>query len=320
MNLKEITIEVTQQCPNRCIYCSSFSDIEKTDSLDLETIYKVVDDAKSLGAKSVSLSGGEPFLHKDIVEIVDYLYAKGLRVRIYSSGIYFQNGQYTSIPVSLLEAVKGKIATLILNYETIDAGLYATIMGTEADNLALLNETVKNAIAIGIPVEAHLVPMHCNFSKMPEVLEKLYSMDVQNVSFLRLVLQGRALENRDLVELNEEEQKDLNQILTKCASTYKDKLRIGLPFSAKRACCGTGSVKLTVRYDGYVFPCEAFKDGMMVIEEGIVPDNVREKCLRTIYETSSYLNTVRKGLNNYTLSEDDEHCYGQFCRMICRAQ
>lgn len=72
MNLNEITIEVTQQCPNRCIYCSSLSDLEKTERLDLETICKVVDDAKELGAKSVSLSGGEPFLREDIVEIVKY--------------------------------------------------------------------------------------------------------------------------------------------------------------------------------------------------------------------------------------------------------
>ena len=73
MTLHEITIEVTQRCPNRCIYCSSLSDATKTQYLDYETICRVVDDAKSLGAKSVSLSGGEPFLHSDIVKIAEYI-------------------------------------------------------------------------------------------------------------------------------------------------------------------------------------------------------------------------------------------------------
>ena len=45
MSLNEITIEVTQQCPNRCIYCSSLSDMEKTESLGYATILQVVDDA-----------------------------------------------------------------------------------------------------------------------------------------------------------------------------------------------------------------------------------------------------------------------------------
>lgn len=316
MSLNEITIEVTQQCANRCIYCSSLSDIEKTEALDLETIHKVVDDAKALGAKSVSLSGGEPFLREDIAKIVDYIFAKDLQVRVYSSGVYYLNGKYSSIPVSLLEAVKDKIEALIFNYETIDAVLYATIMGTEAANLALLDETIKQAIALGIPVEAHLVPMHCNYHQIPDVLSKLYNMGVKNVSFLRLVPQGRAMENRDQVELNDEEQKEMNQILTKSAETYQDKIRLGLPFSAKRAVCGTGTVKLTVRYDGYVFPCEAFKNGMMEIGEGVSPNNVKEKNLNEIFTHSAYLQAVRSGLGDYTKCEGEEHCYGQYCRRI----
>ena len=314
MSLNEITIEVTQQCPNRCIYCSSLSDMEKTERLDYATIIQVVDDAVALGAKSVSLSGGEPFLREDIAEIVDYIQGKGLKVRLYSSGIYSDGNQYSSIPTKLLEAVKGKLDALIFNYEAIDAELYATIMGTEAANLALLDETINRAIALEIPVEAHLVPMHCNYRQIPDVLRKLYTMGVSNVSFLRLVPQGRVLENKDLVELSAEEQEELKQILAKCQGTYQGKIRLGLPFSAKRAACGTGSVKVIVRYDGYVFPCEAFKDGMMEINKGVKPENIKEKRLKDIYEESGYLKIVREGLLAYTGCEVNEYCYGQFIR------
>lgn len=314
MNLNEITIEVTQQCPNRCIYCSSLSDMEKTERLDCATITQVVDDAAALGAKTVSLSGGEPFLREDIAEIVDYIQGKGLKVRLYSSGIYSEDDSFSSIAATLLEAVKGKLDALIFNYEAIDAELYATIMGTEADNLALLDETIHRAIALGIPVEAHLVPMHCNFRQTPDVLSKLYSMGVSNVSFLRLVPQGRVLENKELVELSAEEQEELKLILAKCLETYQGKIRLGLPFSAKRAACGTGSVKLTVRYDGNVFPCEAFKDGMMEIKDSVKPENVKEKRLKDIYENSAYLQCVRNGLKAYAGCEGNEYCYGQFIR------
>lgn len=314
MSLNEITIEVTQQCPNRCIYCSSLSDMEKTERLDCATIFQVVDDAVALGAKTVSLSGGEPFLREDIAEIVEYILDKGLKVRLYSSGIYSDGNQYSSIPTKLLEAVKDKVDALIFNYEAIDAELYATIMGTVAANLALLDETIHRAIALGISVEAHLVPMHCNFRQIPDVLNKLYSMGVSNVSFLRLVPQGRVLENKELVKLSEEKQKELKQILAKCQETYQGKIRLGLPFSAKRAACGTGSIKLTVRYDGYVFPCEAFKDGMMEIDKGVKPENVKEKRLKDIYVVSGYLKIVREGLQAYSGCEWNEYCYGQFVR------
>lgn len=314
MSLNEITIELTQQCPNRCIYCSSLSDMEKTECLDYAAIIRVVDDAVTLGAKTVSLSGGEPFLRGDITEIVEYINGKGLKVRLYSSGIYSDGNSYSSIPTTLLEVVKDKLDALIFNYEAVDAELYAIIMGTEAANLAMLDETIHRAIALGIPVEAHLVPMHCNFRQIPDVLSKLYSMGVSNVSFLRLVPQGRVLENKELVEMRVEEQEELKKIMAKCQETYQGKIRLGLPFSAKRAACGTGSIKLTVRYDGYVFPCEAFKDGMMEINEGVMPENVKEKRLKNIYEESGYLKVVREGLEAYSGCEGNEYCYGQFIR------
>ena len=203
---------------------------------------------------------------------------------------------------------------LIFNYEAVDAELYAIIMGTEAANLAMLDETIHRAIALGIPVEAHLVPMHCNFRQIPDVLSKLYSMGVSNVSFLRLVPQGRVLENKELVEMSVEEQEELKKIMAKCQETYQGKIRLGLPFSAKRAACGTGSIKLTVRYDGYVFPCEAFKDGMMEINKGVRPENVQENRLKNIYEESGYLKVVREGLEAYSGCEGNEYCYGQFIR------
>lgn len=313
MSLNEITIEVTQQCPNRCIYCSSLSDIGKTECLDYATIIRVVDDAVALGAKTVSLSGGEPFLREDIVEIVEYIQYKDLKARLYSSGIYNDGGGYTSIPAKLLEAVKDKIDALIFNYEAVDAELYATIMGTEATNLALLDETIHRVIALGISVEAHLVPMHCNFRQIPDVLSKLYSMGVKNVSLLRLVPQGRVMENKELVLLSSEEQEELKQILAKCQEMYEGKIRLGLPFTATRATCGTGTVKLTVRYDGYIFPCEAFKEGMMSFR-GHKPLNVRECRLSEIYEFSEYLNAIRCSLSRYNGGNVYEPCFGQFCR------
>lgn len=318
MSLNEITIEVTQRCPNRCIYCSSLSDITKSEQLDIDTIRAVVDDAVALGTKSVSLSGGEPFLRPDLPEIVGYIHSQGLKIRIYSSSIFYDvdTETYGPLPESILDIIKTKVERLIFNYEAIDASLYAKIMNAPASHLAMLDRSIELAIEKGIVVEAHLVPMHCNFRQIPDVLEKLYAMGVVNVSLLRLVPQGRVLDNRELVLLNETEENELKSILAVCRERYSGKIRLGLPFSSRSAACGTGTVKLTVRYDGVVFPCEAFKDGLMELEPGVVPENVREKRLKDIYECSAYLRNVREGLQAYSACDGSEHCYGQYCRMI----
>ena len=67
MKLKEITIEITQQCPNYCIHCSSMSSLSKNHMMPLEKVKELIDDVDILGCEQISFSGGEPFLHKEII-------------------------------------------------------------------------------------------------------------------------------------------------------------------------------------------------------------------------------------------------------------
>ena len=70
-----------------------------------------------------------------------------------------------------------------------------------------------------------------------------------------------------------------------------------------------------VRYDGHVFPCGAFKDGMMNFMN-CQPDNVKEKRLSEIYESSGYIAKVREELARYYEDEVTEPCFGQWCRNL----
>lgn len=313
--LFEVTIELTQRCPNECIYCSSLSSIDAAETLSYETVCHIVDDAVLLGAKQINLSGGEPFLREDITAIVDYVHAKSLSVRLYSSGIYYDEN-YQAIPEELLRSIVGKVDYLIINYETSEPDCYAYIMGTKSQNFKLVNESIKKAVGLGINVEAHIVPMKCNFRQIPETLKELYALGVSNVSLLRLVPQGRVEQYQEMIILSDDEQKELKNIALSMSKRYGDKLRLGKPFrTGTYTSCMTGSVRLVVRYDGFVFPCGAFKDGMMDFMN-CHPDNVKEKRLLDIYESSSYIIKVRKELTNYYEDEVTEPCFGQWCRNL----
>lgn len=51
MKLKEITIEITQQCPNYCIHCSSMSSLSKNHMMPLEKVKELIDDVDILGCE-----------------------------------------------------------------------------------------------------------------------------------------------------------------------------------------------------------------------------------------------------------------------------
>lgn len=312
--LSEISIEILQRCPNRCIYCSSHSNPQATHIIPFEIIKNVIDDAKSLGCKTVCLSGGEPFLHPHILNIISYIAKLQLTCYVYTSGIYMKDEVYSSLPNEYIEAIRGMVDKVIFNVEADSSTLYDKIMGTDVGGFDMMKKSINDCVSSGLVVETHVVPMQVNFKHLKSIFEMCYQLGVSKVSILRLVLQGRALENLSLVKLTGEDSWEVTKLIKALKEAYKGKVRIGLPYSDSncRIYCKAASDKINVRYDGNVYPCEVFKDDLLNAKLGCEPDNVWKDSFYNIYQNSPYLNVVRKSIEAFKKEDGDETCYGQF--------
>lgn len=312
--LSEISIEILQRCPNRCIYCSSHSNPQATHLIPFEIIKNVIDDAKSLGCKTVCLSGGEPFLHPQILNIISYIAKQQLICYVYTSGIYMKDEVYSSLPNEYIEAIRGMVDKVIFNVEADSSTLYDKIMGTDVGGFDMMKKSINDCVSSGLVVETHVVPMQVNFKHLKSIFEMCYQLGVSKVSILRLVLQGRALENLSLVKFTGEDSREVTKQIKALKEAYKGKVRIGLPYSDSncRIYCKAASDKINVRYDGNVYPCEVFKDDLLNAKLGCEPDNVWKDSFYNIYKSSPYLNVVRKSIEAFKKEEGNETCYGQF--------
>ena len=312
--LSEISIEILQRCPNRCIYCSSHSNPQATHIIPFEIIKNVIDDAKSLGCKTVCLSGGEPFLHPQILDIISYIAKQQLICYVYTSGIYMKDEVYSSLPNEYIEAIRGMVDKVIFNVEADSSALYDQIMGTDVGGFDMMKKSINDCVSSGLVVETHVVPMQVNFKHLKSIFEMCYQLGVSKVSILRLVLQGRALVNLSLVKLTGEDSREVTKLIKALKEAYKGKVRIGLPYSDSycRIYCKAASDKINVRYDGNVYPCEVFKDDLLNAKLGCEPDNVWKDSFYDIYKSSPYLNVVRRRIEAFKKEDGDETCYGQF--------
>ncbi len=82
--------EVTYRCNERCTHC--YLDVmapgaKVPGELDTEEAKRVVDQLAELGGLTITFSGGEVFLRKDIFEIATYARQKGFAVRFFTNGI-----------------------------------------------------------------------------------------------------------------------------------------------------------------------------------------------------------------------------------------
>lgn len=311
--LKEITLEITQRCPNYCIHCSSLSSLTCTHQLSFPVIKQAIDDAVELGVSVISISGGEPFIHPDIVEIVRYIHRQNVVCNIYTSGIYHNGFAYSSVPTSILQSVRGYADKLIFNIEAADPLNYETIMGVRG-GFDLLITSVMEANKMGFIVESHTVLMKANMLLIPQLFAFCEVLHISRMSFLRLVMQGRALDNYSITYLTDEEISKAKSMIMHYAQLYSGKIRMGTPLSdcTQKINCLAGSCKLDIRYDGNVYPCEAFKNNCPSTLSAHLPQNIHTERLKTIFQRSPYLKDIRRYLEHYQTIKTCEACMSQY--------
>jgi len=87
--LLSFDLEITARCNNRCRHCyinlPPEDPIAKNNELKLEELKDIIDEAVSLGALWCLVSGGEPLLREDFVDIYLYLKKKGLLVSVFTN-------------------------------------------------------------------------------------------------------------------------------------------------------------------------------------------------------------------------------------------
>ena len=86
--VKDLCFEIIETCLNNCMFCSSNSNCNKTKIIKFDDFKRVIDYFISKGGiEELSLSGGEPFLHPDLLKMVDYAKSFGIGTVIFTSGV-----------------------------------------------------------------------------------------------------------------------------------------------------------------------------------------------------------------------------------------
>ena len=89
--VKDLCFEIIEKCPNECKFCSSNSCVSKDKIISFEDFKRVIDYFMSQGGiGELSFSGGEPFLHPNLFEMVEYSKSLGIRTVIFTSGVKYK--------------------------------------------------------------------------------------------------------------------------------------------------------------------------------------------------------------------------------------
>ena len=303
--MTEVSIEITYDCPMRCIYCSSRAShpTRMGNELTCDEIAKILRDAwDKCGAEVFSISGGEPLVHPKFFEILDEANRIGYELKLYTSGAQFKQGTETVQAISTEYArrlVDYPDMTVIFDLQGVRKETVNFLMGIE-NAYDIVWSAIKSAMDVGLPIEAHFVPTKPNWLELTELIDEAKLLGIRKLSILRFVPQGRGRDNQNSLALSTEQFRAMVNILYLAKKLHPNLLRIGHPMnfcfllepSSKKeiAKCRGGYDAPLIKPDGRVDVCPAWKE----LPEQFAAGNIRKQSIDEIWYNSPLYQSFRR--------------------------
>ena len=153
MRIDYLRVSVTDRCNLRCIYCNPMADcgfIKRSEILRFEEIHRIVRLFAQCGISKVRLTGGEPLVRRNIVQLVRQLTTVGgiEELVLTTNGVFLE-------PVAA-ELKDAGLSRVNISVDSVEAENYKRITGF--DLLQKVTSSIRKAIEVGLmPVKINTV-------------------------------------------------------------------------------------------------------------------------------------------------------------------
>ncbi len=274
-------IELTNKCNERCIHCYIPHE-KKNCTLDTSLIFKVLEELHAMGTLSLTLSGGEAFVHPDIEKIL--LKARELD---FSINLLTNLTLLKDEHIELLKRVNPSLVQTSLY--SMDEGEHDHITQLKGSQVKTLR-SLEKLIEAGIPVQVSCPTMKTNFRTYKKVLEWASAHRCKaQTDFIMMARFDYSTDN--LTErLSLDEVKDLLDDMLVADVDYGEQLKyyeqtVDIEKIKDKPICGVGVDNICLAADGTYYPCSGW--------QGLPVGNAKEQTLQDVWENSPQLKMLR---------------------------
>jgi len=276
----------------------------------MERVISLINEFAEMGGKEVVFTGGEPLVYPGLLRVLESCNTARLESILYTSGTVRGRGECVRINDEELMRMRPLLNRIVFSLYSPSKRRHNQITQHENSFEITLN-AARKSIDLGIPTDIHFVPMKINYGDLPNIAELCYALGVQKLRVLRFVPHGRGKGYEDDLLPTVSDYRTFAQLVEMTKRKYPGFLDVGAAFSALISSvskgCSAAAAKIVVTADGYVAPCDGFKN----FENPSKVWNINNKPLAEIYNYSPLLRLVRMvrngnadgELNNITLEE-----------------
>jgi PqqA peptide cyclase len=273
--------ELSYQCPLHCPYCSNPVDIggEKYRAeLETEHWIRTFREARGLGVLQLALTGGEPMLRRDLVQLCAAARDAGLYSSLITAGTLFTAARAEALKSAGLDHVQ-------ISIQSPNAEENDRIAGNRSfEKKIAAARLVKE---LDFPLTINCVLHRQNLDRIQDVLDLALDLGAQRLELANTQYYGWAVANQEALLPTSEQLRRGEQAVQRFRERVGPKLDIlwvlpdfyeDLP---KPCMGGWGRTALVIAPNGDVMPCQAAST-----IPGLLFANVREHPLEWIWRES----------------------------------
>lgn len=142
-----IGLYITERCLQNCRFCFNWKVDGKQNAIDMAftDIHYILDQSRQKGHRYLTITGGEPFLHPRIIDIIDYAHDLGFMVNILTNGLL--------IDENLISKLQGKFRLRIrISLDGAAKEVHEYVRGNDTFErvLTAIGLLIKNRFHVGI--------------------------------------------------------------------------------------------------------------------------------------------------------------------------
>ncbi|MCC3653921.1 radical SAM protein [Streptomyces sp. S07_1.15] len=180
---KTLELEITGKCQLACAHCYADSGPSGGHgTMTADDWRSVLRQAVGMGVPHVQFIGGEPTLHPDFPELLDYALAQGLRVEVFSNLV--------AVRQSLWERLRHPAVSLATSYYSDTADQHGQVTGRRASHRRI-RDNIRRAVRLGIPLRVGIIDTF-NGQRVEQAHGELEALGVQRIHTDRQRGIGRA--------------------------------------------------------------------------------------------------------------------------------
>ncbi|MCK4717810.1 MAG: radical SAM protein [Thermoplasmata archaeon] len=303
-------LEITHACNLRCTFCDANAAVRGEDELTFDEIRSIVDKMRECGIHVIALTGGEPLLREDALDILKYIKESGANTVLTTNSILMTDN----------------IAKRLLEMETfVQVGLDGSSPQTNdpvrgEGSFKKTMEGIRILSGHKVPFRLSTVITKYNYEDINNITKLASDMGATGVTFRKMNILGRAMDNASSAPSDAQFVKVGYDIFLDTIR-YGGKMRIQFPYQiaifegrgtmCNKIICLPARSNCVVSPEGDIFPCHSLREDFFL-------GNIRTDDLCETWNTSKIAENIRE------LDIESIKCrscrYKYLCGGGCRAE